>query len=170
MEKTFGQIEETQNDVPQTQSNQDETSEAVANLTSILERPKSPDAQVLDSWIPEFSISNVLHNKEEKKIINFRIMHSKVDRIAQQQKTINGNNQVNPEDELKKSAGEILNGVKRTVEVQVVNSSNTFNFQDQTILGIAFTIYTIFAHITIVICLQTKKSICFHLISTSRFS
>lgn len=42
MEKTFGQIEETKNDVPQTQSNPDETSEAVANLTSILERSKSP--------------------------------------------------------------------------------------------------------------------------------
>lgn len=46
MEKTFGQIEEAKNDVPQTQSNQDETSEAVANLTSILERSKSPAVQV----------------------------------------------------------------------------------------------------------------------------
>lgn len=46
------------------------------------------------------------------------------------------NNQNCAEDELKKSAGEILNGIKRTVEVQVVNPS-TFNFQDQTILGMS---------------------------------
>lgn len=39
------------------------------------------------------------------------------------------------DDDLKRSAGEILNGVKRTVEVQVVNPDNTFNFQNQTILG-----------------------------------
>lgn len=39
------------------------------------------------------------------------------------------------DDDLKRSAGEILNGVKRTVEVQVVDSTNPYNFQDQTILG-----------------------------------
>lgn len=53
---------------------------------------------------------------------------------TQYQKTMQANTNHNREDELKKSAGEILNGVKRTVEVQVVNP-NTFNFQDQTILG-----------------------------------
>lgn len=37
--------------------------------------------------------------------------------------------------DLKRSAGEILNGVKRTVEVQVVDTSNAYNFQDQTMLG-----------------------------------
>lgn len=44
MEKTFGQIEETNKEVlpPQTQTNQDETSAAVANLTSILEESTSP--------------------------------------------------------------------------------------------------------------------------------
>lgn len=47
---------------------------------------------------------------------------------------MHANNTHSREDELKKCAGEILNGVKRTVEVQVVNP-NTFNFQDQTILG-----------------------------------
>lgn len=47
---------------------------------------------------------------------------------------MNANNQIRTDDELKRSAGEILNGVKRTVEVQVVNP-NTYNFQDQTILG-----------------------------------
>lgn len=41
----------------------------------------------------------------------------------------------NTDEELKKSAGEILNGVRRTVEVQVINSSNAFNFQDASILG-----------------------------------
>lgn len=50
---------------------------------------------------------------------------------------MNANNQIRTDDELKRSAGEILNGVKRTVEVQVVNP-NTFNFQDQTILGRVF--------------------------------
>lgn len=53
---------------------------------------------------------------------------------AQFQTTMHANTQSRAEDELKKSAGEILNGVKRTVEVQVVNP-NTFSFQDQTILG-----------------------------------
>lgn len=53
---------------------------------------------------------------------------------AQYQTTMHVNNQNCADDELKKSAGEILNGIKRTVEVQVVNPS-TFNFQDQTILG-----------------------------------
>lgn len=50
--------------------------------------------------------------------------------------SMHSNNQTHnhTEDDLKKSAGEILNGVKRTVEVQVVNP-NSFNFQDQTILG-----------------------------------
>lgn len=88
MEKTFGHTEETNNEVPQTQiqTSSDETTVAVANLTSILEESDTPNNQ-------------------------------------------------NREDELKKSAEEILNGVKRTVEVQVVNP-NTFNFQDQTILGI----------------------------------
>lgn len=40
MEKTFGQTEETNNEqVPQTH---DETSVAVANLTTILEEPTTP--------------------------------------------------------------------------------------------------------------------------------
>lgn len=45
MEKTFSHIEETTNNeqVPQTQ---DETSVAVANLTTILERPKTPGGRV----------------------------------------------------------------------------------------------------------------------------
>lgn len=81
--------------------------------------------------------------KKRKNTNNYCFTYQKVDRMSQQQKTISGNNQVNSEDELKKSAGEILNGVKRTVEVQVVNSSNTFNFQDQTILGMIHIIYTI---------------------------
>lgn len=85
MERTFGYTEEINNEVPQTQTTADETTVAVANLASILERSDTPNSR-------------------------------------------------NREDELKKSAGEILNGVKRTVEVQVVNP-NTFNFQDQTILG-----------------------------------
>lgn len=42
------------------------------------------------------------------------------------------------DDELKRSAGEILNGVKRTVEVQVVNPDDTFDFENQTILGETF--------------------------------
>lgn len=62
----------------------------------------------------------------------FRNLSFKVD--AQYQKTLHANDPNRAEDELKRSAGEILNGVKRTVEVQVVNPS-TFNFQDQTILG-----------------------------------
>ncbi|XP_031628435.1 uncharacterized protein LOC116344149 isoform X2 [Contarinia nasturtii] len=99
MEKTFGHTEEPNNEVPQTPSSQDETLVAVASLTSILERSKSPGGKV----------------------------------DAQYHKTMHANDSHSREDELKKSAGEILNGVKRTVEVQVVNS-NTFNFQDQTIL------------------------------------
>lgn len=75
---------------------------------------------------------------KRKNTNNFCFMFQKFDRMSQQQKTISGNNQINSEDELKKSAGELLNGVKRTVEVQVVNSSNTFNFQDQTILGMIY--------------------------------
>lgn len=39
------------------------------------------------------------------------------------------------DDELKKSAGEILNGVKRTVEVQTVNPKNNSTLQESTILG-----------------------------------
>lgn len=47
MEKTFGQIEETNIEVPhQTQTNQDETSTAVANLNSILEESTSPSVRV----------------------------------------------------------------------------------------------------------------------------
>lgn len=47
MEKTFGQMEEVNNEVPQTQSSsQDETSVAVANLTTILECSKSPNGRV----------------------------------------------------------------------------------------------------------------------------
>lgn len=46
MEKTLSQIEETNNEVPQTPANQDETSVAVANLTSILDGPKSPGGGV----------------------------------------------------------------------------------------------------------------------------
>lgn len=53
MEKTFGQIEEANNEVPQTQ---DETSVAVANLTSILERSKSPIARVSIQKYPEILI------------------------------------------------------------------------------------------------------------------
>lgn len=52
---------------------------------------------------------------------------------------MHANNQVRVEDDLKRSAGEILNGVKRMVEVQVVNPT-TFNFQDQTILGMLISI------------------------------
>lgn len=62
---------------------------------------------------------------------------------TQYQTTIHVNNQNCAEDELKKSAGEILNGIKRTVEVQVVNPS-TFNFQDQTILGMSIKYFFIF--------------------------
>lgn len=46
MEKTLSQIEETNNEVPQMPATQDETSVAVANLTSILEGPKSPGGGV----------------------------------------------------------------------------------------------------------------------------
>lgn len=69
----------------------------------------------------------------------------KINDETQYQTTMHVNNQNCAEDELKKSAGEILNGIKRTVEVQVVNPS-TFNFQDQTILGMC--VYrTIVVHI-----------------------
>lgn len=96
MEKTFGQTEDGNTD---TQLSQDETSSAVANLTSILEQCESPKAQTNG--------------------------------------TGSGNNKQNKsnDDDLKKSAGEILNGVKRTVEVQTVNPDNAFNFQNQPILG-----------------------------------
>lgn len=48
MEKTFGQIEESNNEVQPTQTqSQDETSVAVANLTSILKSSKSPNGTVL---------------------------------------------------------------------------------------------------------------------------
>lgn len=46
--------------------------------------------------------------------------------------------QASSDEELKKSAGEILNGIKRTVEVQVVNPPSTFNFQESAILGKGF--------------------------------
>lgn len=42
---------------------------------------------------------------------------------------------INSDDELKKCAGEILNGIKRTVEVQVVNPPNHFYTQESSILG-----------------------------------
>lgn len=64
--------------------------------------------------------------------LSFSIFEFKTE--TQYQTTMHVNNQNCADDELKKSAGEILNGIKRTVEVQVVNPS-TFNFQDQTILG-----------------------------------
>lgn len=95
MEKTFGQAktEDANADVPQTQ---DETSVAVANLTSILENSESPKTNT---------------------------------------KFVDNGKQKHNDDDLKRSAGEILNGVKRTVEVQVVNPDNTFSFQNPTILG-----------------------------------
>lgn len=46
MEKTFGHVEEINTEVPQTPANQDETSVAVANLTSILDESKSPSGKV----------------------------------------------------------------------------------------------------------------------------
>lgn len=47
MEKTFGQMEEVNKETqPQNQAHQDETSTAVANLTSILEESTSPGARV----------------------------------------------------------------------------------------------------------------------------
>lgn len=57
MEKTLSQIEETNNEVPQTPANQDETSVAVANLTSILDGPKSPGGEV-SSLFSAFSFSH----------------------------------------------------------------------------------------------------------------
>lgn len=48
---------------------------------------------------------------------------------------INNVIQKRSDDELQRSAGEILHGVKRTVEVQVVNPDDTFDFPNQTILG-----------------------------------
>lgn len=104
MEKTFGQNVEGNNDVSPSQSQlqsqpQDETSIAVANLTSMLERPESPKA-----------IPGPINNFKQKR----------------------------SDDELKRCAGEILNGVKRTVEVQVVNPDDTFDFPSQTILGKSF--------------------------------
>lgn len=49
MEKTFGQIEETNNEVASSlpQANQDETSAAVASLTTILEESTLPNVRVI---------------------------------------------------------------------------------------------------------------------------
>lgn len=131
MEKTFGQTEETNNEVQQPQpqiqpqASQDETSVAVANLTSILENSNSIGSRVSKHW---FYVYFRKYDNFSTKTNDFL----KVD--AQYQKSMQINSRNHAEDELKKCAGEILNGVRRTVEVQVVNP-NAFNFQDQTILG-----------------------------------
>lgn len=91
-----------------------------------------------------FKILN--RSKPKLKKINklFSIVY-KIKTETQYQTTMHVNNPNCAEDELKKSAGEILNGIKRTVEVQVVNPS-TFNFQDQTILGTSLLYFTLCAH------------------------
>lgn len=58
MEKTFGQIEEANKEaLSQAQTNQDETSTAVANLTSILEEStSSPGVRVSLLYFQRFNL------------------------------------------------------------------------------------------------------------------
>lgn len=129
MEKTFAQGMEVCADVTTTTITQDETSMAVANLTSMLDNNQSISPTSIGAH------ENVRQKNRftRRRSFNCWIFSNwQIDNANQYQERAN---QRNSDEELKRSAGEILNGVKRTVEVQVVNPPNTFNFQDSSILG-----------------------------------
>lgn len=117
----------------------DETSAAVANITSMLEENQSmsispePNNYAEKVWInirkslktchlsnsPSFKLQSVIHNTPASYQ---SVVPAPIDTL-------------NSDDDLKKCAGEILNGIKRTVEVQIVHPPNHFYTQESSILG-----------------------------------
>lgn len=107
MEKTYLNVSENANETSTSPTSvYDETSAAVANITSMLEKPKTPEPIYI----------------EKASAIQPTTTYQSMDIISS-------------DDDLKKSAGEILNGVKRTVQVQAAYPSTHFNFQDTSLLG-----------------------------------
>lgn len=134
MEKSLANVPRRDATVNNNQSTNDETTSAVSMLTSMMKnsRSTSPESNNFNQnviYLFVFGAPKTANSIDFYLLFSF---HLQIENSVYEIHTFNG---VGSNDELQRNAEEILNGVKRAVEVQTINSPEAISFHESSMLG-----------------------------------